>query len=325
MKKLDFWRADWFPGVAGSAGGFFYRGALRLDGAIDRPTLGRYRLDKTLGKGATGTVYLGKNCGSGRVVAIKTLALSPELDPDELKEMKDRFFREAETAGRLSHPNIVTIYETGEEHGLAYIAMELLEGKNLTPYVKPGNLFPLTKVLSIVARVADALACAHRNGVAHRDIKPANIMYEPKSDTVKVTDFGIACVMEFCRAGVVLGTPSYMSPEQLAGSGVDGRSDLFSLGATLYQLLCGQSPFKGASMAELMFRIANEAHVDVRAHDSSLPACVAAIVNKALAKYPGQRYRNGEQMARALRLSLGNLTARPVAIQNWAAVPAASA
>jgi serine/threonine-protein kinase len=277
--------------------------------AGEKPMLGRYQVEKELGKGAMGVVYQGRDPKIGRVVAIKTLALAQEFAPEELQEVKERFFREAETAGRLAHPNIVTIYDAGEEHDLAYIAMEFLKGRDLTPYVKPDNLLPLEKVLSIVARVADALAYAHRNNVVHRDIKPANIMWEPESDTVKVTDFGIARITDSSKTktGTVLGTPSYMSPEQLAGRRIEGRSDLFSLGATLYQLVCGVLPFQGESMAQLMYKIANEPHPDVRTHNPRLPACVAAIVNKALAKDPEARYQDGEQMAKALRLCLQSL------------------
>jgi serine/threonine-protein kinase len=232
--------------------------------------------------------------------------------------VKQRFYREAETAGRLTHPGIVTIHDAGEERGLAYIAMEFLNGSDLAPHTKPDNLLPLPTVLSIAARVAEALAYAHRSNVVHRDIKPANIMYEPESDEVKVTDFGIARITDASRtrAGVVLGTPTFMSPEQLAGQKVEGRSDLYSLGAALYQMLCGRPPFQGASMAQLLFKIANEPHVDVRTHNPSLPACVAAIVNKALAKTPAERWEDGDTMAKALRLCLLSLTpgaARPPA------------
>jgi serine/threonine-protein kinase len=285
-------------------------------GGVEKPMLGRYQVEKELGKGAMGIVYQGRDPKIGRVVAIKTLALSQEFEPDELKDVKERFFREAETAGRLAHPHIVTIYDAGEEHDLAYIAMEFLKGRDLTAYVKPGNLLPLEKVLSITARVAEALAYAHRNNVVHRDIKPANIMWEPESDTVKVTDFGIARITDASktRTGMVLGTPSYMSPEQLAGKKIEGRSDLFSLGVTLYQLACGRLPFEGDSMAQLMYRIANEPHADIRSHNPKLPACVAAIVNKALAKEPSNRYQDGEQMAKALRLCWASLApARPAA------------
>ncbi|MBI3935336.1 MAG: CHASE2 domain-containing protein [Betaproteobacteria bacterium] len=285
-------------------------------GGVEKPMLGRYQVEKELGKGAMGIVYLGKDPKIGRVVAIKTMALSQEFDESELADVKERFFREAETAGRLTHPNIVTIYDAGEEHDLAFIAMEFLKGKDLTPYCKPDNLLPLDKVLSIIARVAEALDYAHRNNVVHRDVKPANVMYEPESDSVKVTDFGIARITDSSKTktGMVLGTPSYMSPEQLAGKKIEGRSDLFSLGVTLYQLACGHLPFQGDSMAQLMFKIANEPHPDIRTHSPNLPACVVAITNKTLAKDAEQRYQSGEQMAKALRLCLGSLTgaSRPV-------------
>jgi CHASE2 domain-containing sensor protein/tRNA A-37 threonylcarbamoyl transferase component Bud32 len=304
--------------ILGGAGGGHPGGTVILPGGgVEKPMLGRYEVEKELGKGAMGIVYLGKDPKIGRVVAIKTMALSQEFEADELKDVKERFFREAETAGRLAHPHIVTIYDAGEEHDLAYIAMEFLKGKDLAPHVKPDKLLPLPRVLSIAARVAEALAYAHKNNVVHRDIKPANIMYEPESDTVKVTDFGIARITDSSKTktGMVLGTPSYMSPEQLAGAKVEGRSDLFSLGAALYQMICGRLPFEGDSMAQLMFKIANEAHADIRTHNQKLPACVAAIVNKALAKNPDQRWQDGEMMAKALRLCLQSLTAaaRPVA------------
>jgi len=316
--------------ILGGGGGGHPGGTVILPGGgVEKPMLGRYQIEKELGKGAMGIVYLGKDPKIGRVVAIKTMALSQEFDADELKDVKERFFREAETAGRLTHPNIVTIYDAGEEHDLAYIAMEFLKGKDLAPYVKPGNLLPLARVLSIFARVAEALAYAHKNSVVHRDVKPANIMYEPESDTVKVTDFGIARITDSSKTktGMVLGTPSYMSPEQLAGKKIEGCSDLFSLGAALYQMACGHLPFQGDSMAQLMFKIANEAHADIRTHNPKLPACVAAIVNKSLAKDPAQRYQDGEQMAKALRLCLQSLsTARPAAAAATArpAAPATS-
>ncbi len=255
-------------------------------GAVEKPMLGRYQVEKELGKGAMGVVYLGKDPKIGRVVAIKTMALSEEFEPDELEDVRQRFFREAETAGRLNHPNIVTIYDAGEEHDLAYIAMEFLKGRDLVPQTKQGELLPLPKTLSIVARVAEALSYAHLQNVVHRDIKPANIMYDPQADSVKVTDFGIARITDSSRTktGMVLGTPSYMSPEQLAGKKIDGQSDLFSLGVTLYQLSCGSLPFQGDSMTQLMFKIANEPPIDILGVNPALPECVVEIINKALAK-----------------------------------------
>lgn len=276
------------------------------DGDIEKPMLGRYQLEKELGKGAMGVVYLGRDPKINRVVAIKTMALSQEFDADELVDVKARFFREAETAGRLNHPNIVTMYDAGEEHDLAYIAMEFLKGRDLVPQTKPGALLPLVQVVSIAARVADALDYAHQNSVVHRDIKPANIMYEPTEDQVKVTDFGIARITDSSRTktGMVLGTPSYMSPEQLAGKKIDGRSDLFSLGVTLYQMCCGQLPFTGESMAQLMFKIANEAPVDIRTINPEVPDKLVAIINKLLVKDVTQRYQRGSALAADLRACL---------------------
>ena len=253
--------------MLGGGGGSHPGGTMLLDGGgVEKPMLGRYQVEKELGKGAMGVVYLGKDPKIGRVVAIKTMALSQEFSGDELVDARERFFREAETAGRLQHQNIVTIFDAGEEHDLAYIAMEFLKGKDLLDHCKDGNLLPVPKVLSIIARVAEALAYAHRQNVVHRDIKPANIMYENDSDTVKVTDFGIARITDSSKTktGLVLGTPSFMSPEQLAGKKVDGRSDLYSLGVMMFQMLAGVLPFRGESMAELMYKIANEEAPDIR-------------------------------------------------------------
>jgi serine/threonine-protein kinase len=289
--------------ILGSRGGRTNASTLVLEGGAEKPMLGRYQVEKELGKGAMGVVYLGKDPKIGRIVAIKTMALSQEFEADELEEVKQRFFREAETAGRLNHPNIVTIYDAGEEHDLAYIAMEFLKGKDLVPQTKPGNLLPLPKTLSVVARVAEALAYAHQQNVVHRDIKPANIMYDAQANSVKVTDFGIARITDSSKTktGMVLGTPSYMSPEQLAGNKIDGHSDLFSLGVTLYQLACGSLPFQGDSMTQLMFKIANEPPADILGINPTLPGCLVAIINKALAKDVAARFKSGDEMARALR------------------------
>lgn len=288
--------------AGGHAGGTL---ALNQDG-VEKPMLGRYEVEKELGKGAMGIVYLGKDPKISRVVAIKTLALAQEFEEDELEEVKQRFFREAETAGRLNHPNIVTIYDAGEEHDLAYIAMEFLKGHDLTRYCKPDNLLKMSTVLSIVARAAEGLDFAHQQNVVHRDIKPANIMYEPESDTIKITDFGIARITDSSKTktGTVLGTPSYMSPEQLAGKKVDGRSDLFSLGVMLYQMLSGSLPFKADSMASLMFKITNEEAADVRTIRTEIPESLAAVVNKALTKDVDKRFQTGAEFAKALRAFL---------------------
>ncbi len=287
-------------GSSGHAGG-----TLLLDGdSIEKPMLGRYQVEKELGKGAMGIVYLGKDPKISRVVAIKTMALAQEFEEDELDEVKERFFREAETAGRLSHPNIVTIYDAGEEHDLAYIAMEFLKGEDLVKYTKKDHLLDTKTVVSIIIRAAEGLAFAHAQNVVHRDIKPANLMYEAESDSLKITDFGIARITDSSKTktGMVLGTPSYMSPEQLAGKKVDGRSDLFSLGVMFYQLLTGSLPFKADSMASLMFKITNEEAPDIRILRPELPDCLVGIINKTLVKEADQRYQTGTDMANDLKL-----------------------
>ena len=278
--------------------------SLLLDGgAVEKPMLGRYQVEKELGKGAMGVVYLGKDPKIGRVVAIKTMALGQEFEGDALDDARERFFREAETAGRLQHQNIVTIFDAGEEHDLAYIAMEFLKGRDLVNCCKDGSLLPVPRVLSIIARVAEALAYAHKQNVVHRDIKPANIMYEPETDTVKVTDFGIARITDSSKTktGLVLGTPSFMSPEQIAGKKVDGRSDLYSLGVMLFQMLTGVLPFRGDSMAELMYKIANEPAPDIRFIRPDLPERLTGILSTALHKQVESRYQTGEQFASDLR------------------------
>lgn len=289
--------------MLGGAGGHPGGTMLLEGGAVEKPMLGRYQVEKELGKGAMGVVYLGKDPKIGRVVAIKTMALSQEFAGDELIDARERFFREAETAGRLQHQNIVTIFDAGEEHDLAYIAMEFLKGKDLADHCKGDQLLPVPVVLSIVARVAEALAYAHKQNVVHRDIKPANIMYEAQSDTVKVTDFGIARITDSSKTktGLVLGTPSFMSPEQLAGKKVDGRSDLYSLGVMLFQMLAGVLPFRGDSMSELMYKIANEEAPDIRIIRSDLPQILADVVALSLSKRPETRYQTGDQFAVDLR------------------------
>lgn len=279
------------------------RAGQSAEAVADQPMLGRYQIEKELGKGAMGVVYRGRDPKIGRVVAIKTLALSEAFGGDDLVDARARFFREAETAGRLQHPNIVTIFDAAEAHGLAYIAMEFLKGRDLSVYCRADRLLPVPVVLGIVARVADALAYAHLHNVVHRDIKPANIMYEPESDTVKVTDFGIARMTDASktRTGLVLGTPSFMSPEQLAGKKVDGRSDLYSLGVMLFQLLTGVLPFQGDSLGSLMHAIANEEAPDVRLMRPELPSALADVVARALSKRPELRYPTGLALAADLR------------------------
>ncbi|MBT8119032.1 MAG: CHASE2 domain-containing protein [Gammaproteobacteria bacterium] len=285
--------------ILGGGGNASPGGTLMLDGSgVEKPMLGRYEIERELGKGAMGAVYLGKDPKISRTVAIKTMALSQEFEEDELEEVKERFFREAETAGRLNHPNIVTIFDAGDEHDLAYIAMEFLKGDDLSKFVKKDSLLPLEQVLSLIKRSADGIDYAHKHNVVHRDIKPANIMWDSNSDTVKITDFGIARITDSSKTktGLVLGTPSYMSPEQLAGKKVTGQSDIFSLGVMLFQMVTGKLPFTGDSMASLMFKIANEKHPSPESINPEVPRCVTVIINRAMEKDVEKRYQRGSDM-----------------------------
>jgi serine/threonine-protein kinase len=277
--------------------------AVPLDREAMPSVMGRYELLEPIGRGAMGYVYLGRDPKINRIVAIKAVDLAAEVEPTELDEARNNFLREAEIAGRLSHPNIVTIFDVGETDGVAYIAMEYLKGRHLSEFVRPDRLLPVTTVLELLSRTADALDYAHSQNVVHRDIKPANIMYDSISDGLKLTDFGIARLIGVGRTskGIVLGTPAFMSPEQLEGKNVNGHTDLFALGVTLYQLLTGHLPFRGASMTKLMFVIANEPHESVTAARADLPECLNSIVDRALAKDPADRFQTGAEMAAALR------------------------
>lgn len=274
-------------------------------------TLGRYRVDSEIGRGSMGAVYLGRDPQIGRAVAIKTMALSRGFGQDKIGEARERFFREAETAGRLHHPDIVTIFDAGESGELAWIAMEYVKGEDLQRHTAPGRLLPPPQVLEIVARVAEALSYAHAQGVVHRDIKPANVMVGLDTGLVKVMDFGVARVDDASRTrtGIVLGTPSYMSPEQMAGRRTDGRSDLYSLGVMLFQLLTGRLPHEGDNMAELMRRIVNEPAPDIRSLRPELPEALADVVALSLEKRPEVRYADGVQMAQDLRAVAAALAA----------------
>lgn len=271
-----------------------------IDSSETKPTLGRYEITKELGRGAMGTVYLGKDPKINREVAIKTLRYE-EIDDEQLAEVKKRFFREAEAAGKLSHPNIVTIYDVGEDYDLAYMAMELLDGSDLAKYCQKENLLSPSAIAKIISSVAHALDYAHSNGVVHRDIKPANIMVL-KNGEVKVTDFGIARVMTSSKTqtGVVLGTPSYMSPEQIAGQKVDGRSDLFSLGVVFYELLAGEKPFQGESIATLMFNITTASPTPVKDLVPDIPDQFVSILKKLLIKDKELRYQQGKELVHDL-------------------------
>ena len=264
--------------------------------------LGRYHIVKELGRGAMGVVYLGKDPTIQRFVAIKTLRLDELDNEDDLKEFRDRFFREAESTGRLSHPNIVTVYDAGEQDGLAFIAMEYLEGTLLSCYCQKSTILPAKQSLQIVATVAEALDYAHGQGVVHRDVKPANIMIL-KQRLVKVMDFGIAKMASASKTqtSMILGTPRYMSPEQATGKDVDGRSDVFSLGIVLFELLSGERPFDAENMAALVMRIAKSPHPPLLKYRRDLPTRVQSILDRALQKEIPNRYRHAGDMAQDLR------------------------
>ncbi len=280
-------------------------GTMIIGKGATAPTLGRYEVVRELGQGAMGTVYLGRDPKINREVAIKTLNLH-NVEPDQVKEVKERFFREAEAAGRLNHPHIVTIYDAGEEHDLAYMAMEYLEGKDLSAHCSKKKLLPVADVMQIAAEVAEALAYAHKNDVVHRDIKPSNLM-RLKNGQIKVTDFGIARVVNSSQTqtGTILGTPSYMSPEQVSGERVKGLSDLFSLGVVCYELLSGEKPFVGDSLGALMHNIANVKYTPLRKVRGDLPECCYAVVRKLLKKDFKDRYRNATEAAAALKKCVG--------------------
>ena len=265
--------------------------------------LGRYEILAIIGEGATGKVFLGCDPKINRLLAIKVIDLATEYETSELVDATDRFRREAETAGRLTHPNIVTVFDIGEADGLAYIAMEYLKGRHLSDFTKPERLLPTALVLELMALTAEALHYAHSQNVVHRDIKPANIMYDSVSGTLKITDFGIARLIDVSRTrtGIVLGTPSFMAPEQLEGNNVNGHTDLFALGVSLYELLAGRLPFRGASMTNHMFVIANEPHPPISVARPDLPKQLDALLDVALAKNPADRFQTGAEMADALR------------------------
>lgn len=272
--------------------------------------LGRYKVLKELGRGSMGVVYLGKDPTIQRFVAIKTMQLDQIDDADKLQEVKTRFFREAESTGRLSHPNIVTIFDAGEEQDLGYIAMELLQGTTLKDRSRKPNLLPLQKVMSILATVADAMDYAHQQGVVHRDIKPANIMLT-SDDVVKVMDFGIAkmATSSKTQTNIVMGTPTYMSPEQIAGKKVDGRSDIFSLAVVMFELLTGRPPFMADNVSALLFAIAHTPHPSLKAIRPDVPPLLKGILDRALHKDPVLRHRRANEFAQELRSCLQALAA----------------
>ena len=273
-----------------------------------RTRVGRYEIIQELGKGSMGLVYKAMDPMLNRLLAVKTIRFSDEFDPEVIQEIKERFFREAEIAGRLSHPGIVTIYDVGEDQELTYMAMELLEGEDLEKHITPETLLPLRELLEVVASVADALDFAHKSGVIHRDIKPANIMLM-KQGGVKVTDFGIAKAMSSSRTrtGIILGTPNYMSPEQIMGQRIDYRSDIFSLGVLFYQALTGELPFRADNLSSLLHQITQVKQVPVRERNPRIPKVCEQLVDKALAKNPNHRFTSAGEMCKLTRLVISKM------------------
>ncbi len=266
--------------------------------------LGRYEVLSELGKGAMGVVYLAKDPVIGRMVAVKTIRASSIGDDDsESREFRERFVREAQTAGILSHPNIVTIHDIGEdsETQTSFIAMEYIEGKNLKTLLAEKAPFSYDQIADIIAQVAEAIDYAHRKGIIHRDIKPANIIITT-DEKVKITDFGIAKVASsnLTTTGQFLGTPNYMSPEQVSGAPVDGRSDIFSLGVVLYELLTGRKPFHGDNLTAISYKIVHEDFTPPAELSSDVPPEFNPIVARAMAKDPWNRYQRGKDFALAL-------------------------
>ncbi len=263
---------------------------------------GRYDLREELGRGAMGVVYHGFDPVIGRDVAVKTLRLSEAGTGLSREELIGRFQTEARAAGLLTHPNIVVVFDAGEEDGLFYITMEYVVGRSLQTMIDLHQPFPVPRVLKLMEQVCSALDFAHQHNVVHRDIKPANLMLTA-DDVVKITDFGTAKILQFGTAQTahVMGTPSYMSPEQVKGKPVDGRSDIFSLGVILYELMTGEKPFPGQNITTVIYKIINEEPVPPRSLDSSIHPGLSAVISRALAKDPAARYQSCHELLSALK------------------------
>ena len=268
--------------------------------ADDMPKkLGKYEIISVLGQGAMGIVYIGFDPGIERKVALKTIR-KDVLDKGDAEEMLARFKREAQAAGRLLHPNIVSVYEYGEDADTAFIAMEFVKGKELKSFFDDNQRFELDHLVRVTSQILDALEFSHAHGVVHRDIKPANI-FVMEDGTVKLGDFGIARVdsSNLTQAGTVMGTPSYMSPEQFMGQRVDGRSDLFSVGVILYQFLTSEKPFTG-SLTTIMHKVMNTVPENPSALNISIPPLFDKVVQKAIAKRSSDRFQTASEFSQAL-------------------------
>lgn len=264
--------------------------------------LGRYDIIRELGKGAMGIVYEGKDPNIGRRVAIKTARRDVMEATGMADEMMERFLREAQAAGTLNHPNIITIFDADEQDGIAYIAMEFLEGGDLQDLLEKRARLGEKEILEIGATIAEALAAAHDQGIVHRDIKPANIIM-PTGKPLKIADFGIAHVSDsnLTQEGALIGTPHYMSPEQFMGQKVDGRSDLFSVAVILYEMLTGEKPFTGEALSTVMHHVIRTDPVPPNELNFSISDATNQVVMKGMSKKPGDRYADGRAFAAALR------------------------
>jgi len=285
---------------------------------------GRYELREELGRGAMGVVYRAHDPVIGRDVAVKTMHLSEAGTGMSREELVGRFQTEARAAGLLTHPNIVVVFDAGEEEGIFYITMELVEGRSLQTMLDARQVFSLPRTMKLMEQVCSALDFAHQRNVVHRDIKPANLMLTA-DETVKITDFGTAKILQIGTAQTshVMGTPSYMSPEQVKGKPVDGRSDIFSLGVILYELMTGEKPFPGQNITTVIYKIINEDPISPRSLDSSIHPGLSAVITRALAKEPSARFQTCQELLDALKNyhDAGNpeTTVRMPAVNNQAA------
>jgi serine/threonine-protein kinase len=280
-----------------------------MSSPADGARFGPYRVLRTLGQGSMGVVHLAVDEQSGQAVALKVFDLAPGAGSAEGAEARARFLAEAEPMRRLQHPDIVALHAAGEEAGRAWLAMELITGTSLERYTRPARLLPEAVVLDIGARIARALHHAHGAGIVHRDVKPSNVMVDWASGQLKLADFGLARLAdaERTRTGLVLGSPAYMAPEQLAGDPATPASDLYALGVVLFQLLVGRLPHDEASLGELLRQVATAPAPDLRSLRPGLPAPVASMVAALLAKRPADRPLDAGAAAeqlQALRSSL---------------------